>query len=167
MVLWGAFILVLIWAVVVTIIHFKNPTPLQFPDKGHRVFGVKTDKARKDVVELLGKFGLEKRFTFVAEPTTQTLLNDNMTVIHYLDPTAFPGLPGSAISVVVDDPAKAAAEAAKYLRGRGYSTNVMYNVIPELPQNNFVLIKSNAFCGWNLAFRLPLYLMPKPKEVAD
>ena len=156
------FLIVLIWTVAVTIFCFvRNPLP--FPDRGHRCFAVPNEHAAKIVVTILGKLaGLPERFTFDPGPTHQTLLWDNTTVIIYHDPTTRKQrLPPNGFSVVVSDPKASAREAAAMLQQAGFSTDVMDHIVPEVG-DKFVLLTSNAFDGWVMAFRRHILVMGKP-----
>lgn len=149
----------LIWAVVVTI-FFAVRNPLPIPDNGHRVFAVTNNDAAIVVVKILTLAGLSERFTFTAGPTTQTLLWDNTTVIMQLRHRAA-GIPPNAISVVVAKPKESAEQAALMLTNAGFSAEISHGVVPELGEN-LVLLKSGAFEGWGLVFRLHTLALGKP-----
>lgn len=154
------FVIILAWAVTVTFFCFMwNPLP--FPDRGHRCFTVPSENAAKVVATILGKLGgLPERFTFDAGPTHQTLLWDNTTVIIWFDPSV--PEKGDAISVVVSDPKASARDAATILRQAGFSADIRYDVMPEVGDNKFVLLRSDAFNGWVLAFRRHILAMGSP-----
>ena len=162
------FLIVLIWAVAVTIFCFvRNPLP--FPDRGHRCFAaageqpVEREHAARTIVTILGKLaGLSERFTFDPGPTHQTLLWDNTTVIisHDGDIRA-QGLAPNALSVVVSDPKASAREAATMLKQAGFTADIKEDIMPEIG-DKFVLLASNAFDGWVLAFRRHILAMGKP-----
>lgn len=153
---------ILIWAVVVTVFCFvRNPLP--FPDRGHRCFAVPNEQSAKTVVKILDNLAkLPERFTFDVGPTHQTLLWDNTTVIIYHDEIIHSqGLPPNGLSVVVSNPKKSAQEAAMILRQAGFTAIIKDDVMPEVG-DKFVLLSSNAFDGWILAFRRHILKMGKP-----
>lgn len=163
-ILFWLFAIVLVWAITVTIFcFFRNPLP--FPDRGHRCFAVPNENAAKVVVSILGKLaGLPERFTFDPGPTHQTLLWDNTTVIIYHDQTIREQvLAPNGLSVVVSNPIASAYEAATMLERVGFTATVKENVIPEVG-DKFVLLESNAFNGWVLAFRRHVLIMGKPSS---
>lgn len=158
------FATVLIWAVVVSYFWLvRNPFP--FPDRGHRCFAVPGENAAKTVVSILQRFGgLSENFTFDPGPTHQTILSDNQTVIIWHDQIIQKkGLAGNAISVVVSDPRMSAEKAGYMLRRAGYTANIVYDLMPE-SGDKFVLLSSDAFAGWVLAFRLHAIKMGKPVQ---
>lgn len=75
------FWIVLAWAILATVFAFyRNPLPA--PDRGHRCFAVRNERAARAVVGVIGRYvGLGERFTFDPGSTHQTLLWDNTTVI--------------------------------------------------------------------------------------
>jgi len=154
-----------VWALVASILHFRNPLPI--PDKGHRLYGVPDEHAREVVVQLLKNVArIKEQFTFDSGPTHQTLMWDGFTVISYLDRdirSTF-DVSGTGLSVPVKNPQLAATEAVKLLTASGYTAEMLDNVDPELPANYLVPVKSNAFDGWVLVFRRPLLKMPFPKK---
>ncbi|MDT4955977.1 MAG: hypothetical protein QOJ02_4115 [Acidobacteriota bacterium] len=161
--IWAA--IATLWALAASILHFSIPLPI--PDRGHRLYGVKDESARKVVVEMLQNVcHLKERFTFDSGPTHQTLMRDGLTVINYLDPeiqVTF-NMAGTGLSIPVKDPQLAATKAVNFLRESGYAAELINNIDPDLPSNHLALIKSNAFDGWVLVFRLPLIKMPLPKK---
>ena len=161
------FSLLTIWALAATILVFwRNPLP--FPDRGHRVFGVQDERARKVVVAGLKEIGgLSPRFTFDSGPIHQTLMWDNTTVIAYFDQAFLTqkGLASNAISLAVEDPNATAASFAQYLRVRGgYSSVVVRDPDTNLPPNHIALVTSNAFDDWILVFRRSILNMPTPNK---
>ena len=153
---------VFVWAITVTIFFFiRNPLP--FPDRGHRCFAVPNEQAARIVVTILGKIGgLSERFTFDAGPTHQTLLWDNTTVIIYHDQLIRDqGLPPNGLSLVVKNPKASAGEVATMLKRAGFTADIKEDFMPEIG-NKFVLLSSNAFDGWILAFRRHILIMGKP-----
>jgi hypothetical protein len=161
----GIWIITFIWAVVVTVLFFyRNPLP--FPDRGHRVFGVPDEEARRVVVDLLQRVSaLKPRWTFDSGEVHQTLMWDGLTSIHYLDPAVQQSrnILGTGLSVPTNDPARSASEAVSFLKQSGYEARVIEGINLDLPPNHLIPVESNAFNGWNLVFRRPLYKMPFPK----
>lgn len=154
-----------VWAVVATILHFRNPLPV--PDKGHRLYGVRDERARQTVVGLLRSLShLKEQFTFDSGPTHQTLMWDGFTVISYLDPEARAALdvPCTGLSVPSGNPNADAAKAVGLLRAAGYEATTLDNVDTDLPPNHLIPVTSDAFDGWVLVFRRHLTKMPFPKK---
>ncbi len=163
MVILWLFLITIIWAITVTIFCFF-PTPLPFPDRGHRCFAVPNEQAARVVTTILGKLaGLTERFTFDAGPLHQTLLWDNTTVIMNYDQNIREQreLPPNGLSVVVSNPMASALAAAAMLDQAGFTATIKNNVVPEFG-DKLVLLVSNAFDGWCLAFRRHILVMGKP-----
>lgn len=139
----------------------RNPLP--FPDRGHRCFAVPNERAARVVAEILEKIaGLGERFTFDPGPTHQTLLWDNTTVIIHHDRTVRDmGLPPNGLSVVVKNPKASAREAMAMLEQAGFWARIREDLMLEVG-DKFVLLTSNAFDGWVLAFRRHILMMGKP-----
>lgn len=136
--------------------------PIPFPDQGHRLFGVRDEKAHFVLLNILEyNGGLKKSWAFDAGQTHQVVMNDNMTVIAWFDPEVG-DLPKNAISVAVNDPMFSAKVAVKVLRGSGYSAEI-HQPMKDLPDNTLVLVKTNALINSALVFRKPFWKMPKPK----
>ena len=144
---------------------YRNPLP--FPDRGHRRYGVKDDRGRKVVVNLLKDIGgLAERFTFDSGATHQTLMWDGYTVINYLDPPLeeWPDVHATGLSLPVTDPKSAAQRTEQMLRAAGYSATAVLDLDTDLPHNYLAMVISDAFDGWILVFRRPLIKMPVPKR---
>lgn len=157
-------LITLLWAFVVTLMLLKNPLP--FPDKGHRIFGVPDEDAREVVVKLLSEVShLRERFTFDSGEVHQTLMWDGFTSIHYLDPEIqrTRKINGNGLSIPVDDPVSSAQKAIEFLRAAGYKASLIENINFDLPPNHLVPVESDAFNGWALVFRRPMFKMPFPK----
>jgi hypothetical protein len=156
------FVVALVWAVMVTVFWLvRNPLP--FPDRGHRCFAVPNEQAAKAVVEILGKLaGLPERFTFEPEPTRQTLLWDNATVIiRHDDSNREQEIAPNGLSVVVNNPRRSAYEAAATLRRAGFTAEIKDDVMSKA-SGKLVVLTSSAFDGWVLVFRRHLLVMGKP-----
>ena len=152
-----------VWAITMTYLAFVN-NPLPFPDRGHRCFPVPNEMAAKVVAQVLGLGGLTERFTFDSGPTHQTLMSDNTTVLINFDQVVREsGLPLCAISIVVDDPRRAAIKAADMLKGQGFTATIHEDMLGKDMSNKFVLLSSDAFDGWALGFRLHVLKMGKPQ----
>jgi hypothetical protein len=152
-------VVVCIWAIVATLMVFRNPFP--FPDRGHRLYGVPNEHARRTVMNILRGSGLQPRLRFRTGPSDQTLFWDNETVIHVLDQGG--GLSGTGISVVVSNPQRAASNAIKMLRDAGYSAEQPSDAaVSDVGASDLVVVASSAFLGWALAFRRHQLKMPKP-----
>ena len=165
---WTVTIILFLWAVLVTIMLLHNPLP--FPDTGHRVFGVPDDRARRTVVSVIEKLGgPAPHFTFDSGAVHQTILWDNHTSIHYLDPEVKKSrnIPGNALSIPTDDPLAAAKMAVELLQKEGYKATIIEGIELDLPPNYLVPVESDAFDGWLMVFRRPLIKMPMPKRRAS
>jgi hypothetical protein len=150
-----------VWATAATVLIFYNPLP--FPDRGHRIFGVRDERARSVVVKLIEMFtGKQSRYTFDSADVHQTIMGDGFTSILYLDNNQI-GIPASGISIPVNDPLEAANKAVELLQNKGYTAEIIESVKFDLPPNQLVPIKSNAFDGWTLIFRRSLVKMPRPE----
>ncbi len=150
-----------VWATALTLLFFNNPLP--FPDRGHRVFGVKDEQTRAFVVKLLETLsGKKARFTFDSGKIHQTILHDNLTSIHYIDEKP-EDVPASAISFAVKNPLASANRAIEMLQNAGFQAKIIEGIETDLPPNYLVPVWSDAFDGWALVFRRSLIKMPKPK----
>lgn len=164
-----------IYALVVTIalvvvcrLHFWS-NPLPWPDRGHRVFGVKNEEARHLLVHILAAYALKENFTFDMGPSHQTIMMDGTTVIHHFDERARGEEPyrltGTALSIRASNPREAALEIQKKINGAGFKTVLVEDMIPGLPHGQFYMIRSDAFVGWDgLVITLPIIKMKKPRR---
>lgn len=160
--LWGVTIM---WAATATILLIRNPLP--FPDRGHRLYGVKDDHGRQIVVEMLRRVGgLDERFTFDSGATHQTLMWDGFTVINYVDRRLEEalGVSSTGLSIPVADPHNAARKAEQILKASGYTATAFFDIDTDLPSNHLAIVVSDAFDGWILVLRRPLIHMPVPKR---
>lgn len=150
-----------VWALVATLMIVRNPFP--FPDRGHRVFGVKDEANRAVVVKIIETVsGKKSLYTFDSGAIHQTILADGFTSIHYIDEKSAE-VPACAISLAVENPQKSAGQAIAMLEAEGYEASLIEGVKMNLPPNHLVPVKSSAFDGWALVFRRPLLKMPKPE----
>ncbi len=150
-----------IWAGIATLMIVRNPFP--FPDRGHRVFGVKDEATRAVVVKLIETLsGKKSLYTFDSGDIHQTILADGFTSIHYI--TRKPAnISACAVSLAVKNPSVSAHEAIRLLQSEGFTANIVENIETNLPPNHLVPVASNAFDGWVLVFRRPLLKMPRPQ----
>lgn len=150
-----------VWASIATLMIVRNPFP--FPDRGHRVFGVKDEKTRAVVVKLIETLSSRKsRYTFDLGDIHQTILADGYTSIHYIDRKP-PDLSACAVSFAVKNPLVSAHEAIRLLQSEGFAAKIVEKVETNLPPNYLVPVESDAFDGWVLVFRRPLLKMPRPQ----
>ncbi len=164
-------LLLSIYAVLMTVVagvlyylHFIS-NPLPFPDKGHRCYGVRNAEAQKVLIHLLHRYGLKEVFTMDAGPSHQTILNDGRTVIHFLEPEARGTIfTGTALSIRSNDPLCTAKFFEEILDGRGYRSEIHQPALGELSKDMLVVLKSEAFLGWELVITKPILQMPMPKR---
>lgn len=94
---------------------------------------------------------------------------DNQTVINYLDQTYKDqtGLPATALSLPVNNPMAAAIQMAARLKARGYTAEIVGKGVEfdDLPPNHLAIVRSDAFDGWVMIFRRPLFKMPRPRTI--
>ncbi len=153
-----------VWALVVTLMWWRNPLPL--PDRGHRAYALAREEARLPVLKALRELGLAERFTFDTGPTRQTLLSDGYTVLNHLSSgePSLDHLTANAISVAVKDPKAAAQGVARDLNASNYTATIQEITDAELPPNRLVVLESNAFSDWVLVFRQHIFKMPAVKR---
>lgn len=163
---WWLFISICVIALVSILLHFWNPFAFFF--KGHRAFAVKNEFAAKTVARIFDHAaGLKEKFTFDPGSTHQTLFNDDTTVIISHDKKEFPP---NAVSLVVSNPIESAEWTAGILVTAGFTAKVDKHYMPELGENKFILITSDAFDGWVLIFRRNFLAMgqrPKMRKILD
>ena len=150
-----------VWAGIFTLLFIHNPLP--FPDRGHRIFGVKDEPTRATVVKIIEKLSHKKsRFTFDSGDIHQTILHDGYTSIHCIDDKPEAVMP-CGISLAVENPLASAHDAIQLLKAAGFQADIIENVKMDLPPNYLIPVRSDAFDGWSLVFRRSLLKMPKPK----
>lgn len=150
---------------VAILLHFSNPVAFLF--QGHNCWAVKNEDAAKAVGTIFSELlGLKEKFTFDPGTTHQTLFEDGRTVLISHD-NSMNGikLPPNGRSFPVKDPNAVAQQAATILKRAGFTAEVITNHIPELEDNKFVIVTSNAFDGWILGLRRPLYAMGEKPEL--
>ena len=159
LIIWA--VLATVWAIIFTFLFFHNPLP--FPDRGHRVFGVKDETTRAVVVKIIEQScGKKSRFTFDSGDIHQTILHDGYTSVHYIDDKP-ENIAPCGISIAVKNPLASAQKAIRLLKDEGFQADIIEGIEMNLPPNYLVPVRSNAFDGWSLIFRRPLLKMPRPK----
>ncbi len=140
----------------------RNPLP--FPDTGSRIFSAASPAAKATIIELLAQHGVRERFQADSGGVLRSIMWDG-TIINYPDPAVVIRLGSAAASIglVADDPAAAAHAAAAFLKGRGFSADVVLDVEPGLP---IAFVVSNVFAGTVINFRKHLIHMPRPSKAA-
>lgn len=118
---------------------------------GHRVFGVAGAATRDILVAALSQSGLRELHRFTSGPTTQVVFDDG-TVINLLDRRGGLALPSTALTIPVVDPRATADSLATQLRAAGHTAEV-FEPVPTLPQNSFVIVFSTGLEGWIMGFR--------------
>lgn len=152
------FVIVAIYAGVVSYLHFVN-NPLPWPDKGHRCFGVKNQKAAVTLAGIMKReTGISERFTFRPAPTNQMLMSDMTTVLLWGDDEKL--LRSNALSLMVKNPLDSATDACAMLRGAGFRAEIVKNYLPEAG-DKLVVVQTDAFADSLLVFRKHLVQMGK------
>jgi hypothetical protein len=130
--------------------------PLPIPDRGHRLFAVKDEKAHDVVLKLLNSEGLQPFKALETAPVHQTLLSDMRTVVAWFDADKQP--PEDAISIAVDDPMITATQWAIVLRKAGFTADIS----EPIPGQKGVLVrlKTDALVHSVFVFRLFFLKMP-------
>ena len=136
----------------------RNPLP--FPDMGSRIFTVATPAAKEAVLELLAQHGIRERFQANTPGVLRSIMWDG-TLINCPDEdvTRRLGSPRASIALVSSDPPKGAAQAAAFLKERGFNAEVVLDVEPGLP---IAFVVTDAFTGTVLTFRKHVIHMPRP-----
>lgn len=139
------------------------PLPIPLADKGHRLFGVKNEQARRALERILSEHGVRRRFAMSFGPTHQVVMKDNQTVLCHFDQGSVPDDEMNAVSLVCkyDTPAGSAQRVAGYLESHGFTATVK---IPEGVDGSILcLVKTDALVNSVLAFRKHVLKMPKPE----
>ncbi len=167
------------WALLaaVLLLVWRSPFPIPLRDRGHRCYSVPNEDAAVAVGKVLGLCRLKERYTFDMESTAgfvvQTVFDDDKTVLMQIRRNgvatkAANKLPAHfgpcALSLTAWNPRKKAAAAAKILREAGFKAEVHEDFAHSL-DGKFVLVRSTAFDGWELAFRRPVPFMGKPPKM--
>lgn len=152
---------VLLGAVIVwlgLILAGRNPLP--FPDMGSRIFTVATPAAKEAIIELLAQYGIRERFQANTPGVLRSIMWDG-TLINCPDEevTQRLGSPKASIAFVSSDSPKGAAQAAAFLKQRGFQAEVVLDLEPGLP---IAFVVTNAFTGTVLTFRKHVIHMPRP-----
>ena len=158
-------ILVLIYALGGSWIHFSNPLPIPFPDRGHRTFEVADRAALELLASVLEVEGLKIKSTFHVGPTHQAVMSDDTTVLMYFDPDS--GFGGPGISLPVDDPMESAQRAKATIEKSGEHTATIREITDvNLPSNHLVVVTTDAFGDLAVVLRKPIGIgpgkMPRP-----
>lgn len=144
----GVAVLLLI-TFLVALITDRNPLP--FPDRDYHVFSASSRPALTAVEEVMQKFGHTPRFRIDSDQVDRTVFS-NGTIINHPHPqiSATLGNPGGALGFVVDDPDRAAREAAQLLQQAGFQAEVILDAEPGLP---IAFVKTDALISGALVFR--------------
>lgn len=137
----------------------RNPLP--FPDNGSRIFAAKSPEAKAALVELLAQHGVAERFKADSGGVLRSIMWDG-TIVNFSTPeiNAKLGNASACIGLVSDDPKADAEKAALFLRERGFSAEVVYEIEPGLP---IVFVLTDALSGSVLNFRKHITQMPMPE----
>lgn len=157
------FILVVLYAFCVTILLFvKNPLPL--PDRGHRCFLVKNEKAAAVILEILNSWSnTPHRFTFQSGGTIQSVLWDNTTVILQADKKLRnENLATNAFSIVAKNPRVTANHIVLLLQQSGFRAEIIENIDSDVAEK-LVMVKSNAMEEWVFIVRKHIFDMGNPQ----
>jgi hypothetical protein len=152
---------VLAW--LVAFLRGRNPLPV--PDLGSRIFTTPSPAAKAAVIALLRQHGLRERFQFNSAGVLRSILWDG-TIINTSEPAVLAKLksPAASLGLVVTDPEASATAAAKFLRERGFSAEVVLDAEPELP---IAFVVTDAFSGSVLNFRKHVRHLPRPTPVRE
>jgi hypothetical protein len=145
------------WATALTL----DRNPLPWPDPGSRIFAASSPEAKKAIVDLLAKHGVEERFEINTSGIRRSVMWDGTIVNH--SPVAVIqklGNASSAIGLVSDDPEASAQRAAEYLRSKGFDAEVVEDAEPNLP---VYFVITDAMLGTAINFRPPVSQMPAPE----
>lgn len=158
---WILCVLFAAYSVFVSVIHFgTNTNFLPFPDKGSRIFVTTSPKARDTVVKVLRQSGLEPHFRIDQKDILRAIMYDG-TIINYPIPEvqAQLGSPAAALAMVSDNPRADALRAVVTLKEAGFTGEVIEYPEQGAPPGALVFVKSNAFAGWILLYRLHILKM--------
>jgi len=157
-----SFILLSSWSVGVA----RGANPLPFPDSNYAVFTTPSPEAHLAIVELMREQGIPPRFRADGEGVERAILRDG-TIINRPHPEMMErlGNPYAAIGLVTSDPPRAAAEAVRFLRGRGFQAQMIEGAEPGLP---IVFVTTDALSGSAIVFRKHVLRMgPRPGRWED
>lgn len=138
----------------------RNPLP--FPDRGSRIFTAASPAAKAVIVDLLARHGLHERFQANTAGVLRSIMWDG-TIINSPDADVLRrlGSPYASIGLVSPDPEQSAAQAAAFLKERGFEAEVVLDAEPNLP---IAFVVSNVFTGTVLNFRKHIIHMPRPSS---
>ncbi len=144
-----------------TALMIAGRNPLPFPDNGSRIFAAKSPEAKTVLVELLAQHGVNERFKADSGGVLRSIMWDG-TIINFSSPEIITKLgdASACIGLVSDDPKADAEKAALFLKERGFSAEVVYEIEPGLP---IVFVLTDALSGSVLNFRPHLMNMPVPE----
>jgi hypothetical protein len=160
-----------IYSVVVTILfaivlylHAGN-NPLPLPDNGSRIYVAANTEAQLATVEFLKGYGIQPRFRLDTKFAKRALLSQGI-IINVPDPEFMKayGNPGAGLALVVENPDKAATDAAAFFEAKGFKSRVIVEPEPEMPPNSMAMLESKAFNGWIIVFRKHIIHLPKPPD---
>jgi hypothetical protein len=149
-----------ILATILIISTWKRFLP-PIPDPGHRLFGVRSEKAAAVLLRVMEQHGMNAVMAFDAGPTHQVVLTDQRTVIAWFD-LETGNLEHNAISLAVSNPQPEAERALKILQDAGFEASA--TTIPMNGTEHLAVVASNAFDGNVLVFRKPWYKLGRPKQ---
>ena len=137
--------------------EIRSPFPM-----GDRAFSrLRHPRRKAAIVELLAQYGVRERFQVNTTGVLRSIMWDG-TIINCPDPEVTRRLqsPRASIGLVSPDPPQSTAEAAAFLKGRGFDAEVVLDAEPDLP---IAFVVTNAFTGTVLNFRKHVIHMPRPQ----
>jgi hypothetical protein len=157
--LWSLLIAIVIAVVLAGILIKKTIFP--FSDQGHRCFAAKNEKAATVIATILSDLcGLNEKFTFDVGPTHQTLMDDGKTVIITHDkPKDGIQFPPDGLTGLTNNPRATAQKAAEMLKANGFTAMIVDNHMPDVEDNKFIFIVTDALLVSILGFRRHLMAM--------
>jgi hypothetical protein len=157
-----------------------NLSPLPLHDLGHRCFLTPSDEGVRALGSIFAQHGLHERMTFDVGKTTQTLFDDDTTVLIQFTgghvgtridammkmhaQTDEDSIIACAVSLVTSNPEQSAKEACRILSEAGFTAKLNTTFMAELG-DKFAIVESNACLGWTLCFRRHAVRMGKPQNM--
>lgn len=131
---------------------------LPIPDKGHRDFMVPDRKALEDLSAILGNFRLKPTWRIDDKNPRgihRVVFNDKKTTLAVLPEYALQsaGNPAANISLVVRNPATAAARLVTLLQQAGYQATDHGQLADELNEGSLHVVSTSAASGWVFVLR--------------